>query len=407
MAKCIACSGKLSMVLNLGTMPSANNLTKKEDLNRVKSYPLRYYSCEKCGLLQLTKFASGSVLFDEYLYLTGASPSLVEHFREMSEYLGGEVNGRGMAYAIASNDGTEIKLLKDVGFKRVVGIDPSSAADIANKNGLFTVRAFFTPDLARKLAADTGKADLIVANNVFAHIPDPKGMLEGMAILVKPDGLISIEVHWMKSIVDKLEFETLYAKHYFVWSIKAMQTVAAQAGLNIKDIVYMPNQHGGSLRFLLQKERAEAKKGLAKHPYAKLERMETESRIYDVRYLKANLQKRVDKRRYKLVKLIRNIKDNGKTISIWSVPAKVPTLLNFCGITNKEITCAYEVAPTKIGKWIPKSRIEIKDQDRIMHDMPDYLIVGAWNYWDFANKKFAPYMKNGGKLINPLTLEIK
>ncbi len=387
-------------------MPSANNLTRKEDIDNVKLYPLKYYSCEKCGLFQLTKFASSNALFDEYLYLTGASPSLVEHFREMSEYLAGEVKNKGIAYVIASNDGTEIKLLKDTGFKQVVGIDPSSAADTANKNNLFTVKAFFDLKLAKKLASDIGKADLIVANNVFAHIPDPKNMLKGMAALVKPDGIISIEVHWMKSIVDKVEFETLYAEHYFVWSIRAMETVAKLADLMVKNIIYMPNQHGGSLRFLLQKDDSSVKRA-ARRPYAKLENMEIKSRIYDVPYLEANLQKRVDERKRRLVKLVKDIKKKGKVISIWSVPAKVPTLLNFCGITNKEITCAYEVAPTKIGKWIPKSNIEIKNQELIMQDMPDYLIVGAWNYWEFANRKFDDYMKKGGKLINPLTFEIR
>ena len=406
MNKCIVCDGKLHRVLDLGTMPSANNLTEKKDLNKVKSYPLKYYSCEECGLFQLTKFASSKTLFDKYLYLTGASPSLVEHFREMSDYLAKEAKHTELAYAIASNDGTEIKLLKDAGFKKVVGIDPSSAADIANEKGLFTVKAFFDLNLARKLASDTGKADLIVANNVFAHIPDPKGMLKGMAALVKPDGIISIEIHWMKSIVDKVEFETLYAEHYFVWSIRAMEKVAKMSGLEIKDVLYMPDQHGGSLRCILQKENADMNKSKVKS-YTKLENMEIKSKIYDIAYLKKNLQKRVNERRRKLVKLIKEIKKKNKVISIWSVPAKVPTLLNFCGITNKEITCAYEVAPTKIGKWIPKARIEIKDQDKIMQDMPDYLLVGAWNYWNFANKKFEPYMRKGGKLINPLTMEIR
>ena len=406
MAKCIVCGGRLYMVLNLGTMPSANNLTEKKDLDKVRSYPLKYYSCEECGLFQLTKFASSRTLFDEYLYLTGASPSLVEHFREMSKYLAGQAKHKGLGYVIASNDGTEIKLLKEAGFRKVVGIDPSSAADIANKKGLFTIKAFFDLSLARKLASDTGKADLIVANNVFAHIPDPKGMLKGMAALVKPDGIISLEVHWIKSIVDKIEFETLYAEHYFVWSIRAMKKVAETAGLEINNVIYMPDQHGGSLRFILQKEGAHADRPKIKL-YAKLENMETKSKVYDVNYLKRNLQKNVNERKRKLVRLIRGIKKRGKIISIWSVPAKVPTLLNFCGITNNEITCAYEVAPTKIGRWIPKAVIAIKDQDQTMEDLPDYLLVGAWNYWDFANKKFEQYKKLGGKLINPLTMKIR
>lgn len=396
--ECNVCkSNKLYEVLDLGVMPSANNLVTKEELSEVKSYPLKYFICDNCSLFQQVDFASRESLFSEYLYLTGASKVLVEHFKEMSQDLAKLTEKKELAFVIASNDGTELSLLRDVGFKKAVGIEPSGVADTAKKKGLETIKAFFTYELSEELIKKYGRANLVTANNVFAHIPDPKDMLKGMANLISDDGIISIEANWLKSIIEKLEIETLYAEHYFVWSIKAMHTLTQQLGLRIYDMKYMPEQHGGSLRFMLKKQ---GKENL------ELQESEKSSGLYDTGNMVKTLQNRADVRKQELNSLINEIKKRNKSISIWSVPAKVPTLLNFCGITNKEINYAYEIAETKIGKYIPKSNILIKDQKLIEKDMPDYLIVGAWNYWNSALVLHDGYMKKGGHLINPLTLEI-
>lgn len=397
--KCIVCNcADLHLVLDLGTMPSANNLVNRSQLASVKYLPLKYYFCQNCSLFQQVDFSSSESLFSDYLYLTGVNKALVEHFRQMSTELAAMSKNKDLAFVIASNDGTEVLLLKDAGFRQAIGIEPSNVAARASKD-ITTINKFFTGDLGKELAKTYGKADLITANNVFAHIPDPKDMLEGMANLISDSGIISIEVHWLKSIVDGLEIETLYAEHYFVWTVKAMHHLTKQVGLKIREVIYMPEQHGGSLRFILAKNGAEN---------LSLEESEKSSGLHDLQGM-LSLQERADERKRKTLELVRGLKESGHSISIWTVPAKIPTMLNFCGITNNEIDYAYEAAQTKIGKFIPMANIEIKDEKLIMENMPNYLIVGAWNYinyYVYQKKKFDDYFERGGKLINLLTLEI-
>ena len=386
--KCVICEGELTLALDIGTMPSANNLVYKENLPDVKEYPLKYYICDNCCLFQLSEFVEDKELFNNYVYTTGSSKMLVEHFRQMSKELYNSLSSRQLAFVIGSNDYTECKLLSEAGFKEVYGIEPTNIG----KNIPYTINKFFNYSLSEELSVKIGKADLVTANNVFAHIPDPKGFLKGMANLTNTDGLISIEVHSLMSILKRLEIETLYAEHYYVWSVRSLHTLTSQLGLSIVDVIFMPEQHGGSLRFLIKKKGTE-----------NLKLMENEAEVIK---LVSTLQERTNTRRTKLITLIKELKSNGKKIGIWSVPAKIPTLLNFCGLSNKEISCAYEVAQTKIGKWIPKANIEIKDEKRILQDMPDFLIIGAWNYWRQAKEALKEYLKQGGHIRNPLTLEV-
>ena len=385
--KCLVCNGDLSLALDLGKMPSANKLVNNPD-EKVSEYPLKYYICNKCSLFQLTEFVNDRELFGDYVYTTGSSKMLVKHFRQMSKELTEMVNSNEIAFVIGSNDYTECELLKEAGFKTVYGVEPSNIG----KNNPYTINEFFNYELSEELSTKIGKADLVTANNVFAHIPDPKNFLSGMANLIKDNGLISIEVHSLMSIINRLEIETLYAEHYYVWSVRSLHMLTQQLGLSIVDVIFMPEQHGGSLRFLIKKRGKE-----------NLKLMENKT---EIKKLTDTLQKRADERRINFIKFIKELKSNGKEIGIWSVPAKVPTLLNFCGLSNKEISCAYEVAQTKIGKWIPKVNIEIKDEKFILQDLPDFLIIGAWNYWNQAKEVLKEYLNRGGHIINPLTLEV-
>ena len=176
--KCIVCGSKnLYKALDLGVMPSANDLVGKNELKKVKSYPLAYYICTNCGLLQQINFVSRDLLFVNYPYITGVNKVLVDHFKEMSMELRKMVKHKNIAVVIGSNDGTEVNLLKAVGFKKAIGIEPSDVAEIAKKRKIPTIKAFFTYNLSIKLVKRLGKAYLITANNVFAHIPDPKDQM--------------------------------------------------------------------------------------------------------------------------------------------------------------------------------------------------------------------------------------
>ncbi len=399
--ECKVCGSlRMHKVLDLGKMPSANGLVEKKDLENVKSYPLRYYWCEDCSFFQQIELIGRDELFGNfYAYQTGVSLPAVKHFRQLSVEIGKEMKIKRFAVVLASNDGTEIGLLRNFGgFNSVIGIEPAkNLAESANAEGFTTINRFFDRDLARQITSEYGKADLIVANNVFAHIPYPKEFMLGMGDLVKEDGTILIEVHWLKSLVDNLQIDTLYGEHYYVWSVKAMEKIAELCGLIISKVSFI-EEHGGSIRVLLKKT---GSKMAIRHLLLE----EKESGLYNLDRME-RLQGEANRNRDMLVRLVRELKNKNKKIAIWTVPAKIATRLNFCGLTSKEIDCAYDITKSKIGKYIPKANIPIKDERLIEKDRPDYLIVGAWNYMEFGKKKLRWYLDMGGKLINPLTCEV-
>ncbi|MDE1874441.1 MAG: class I SAM-dependent methyltransferase [Candidatus Micrarchaeota archaeon] len=393
---CVACgSERLLEGINLGEMPNSNGLAEsKETASAAKSYSLNYYWCENCGLLQLVNVAKRDELWKDYTYQSGVNKALIEYLAERARLLFRAVKKKELAYVIASNDGTEIAPLK-LGFKKVIGIDPAkNMTDIANSKGLTSINAYFSEELGIKLAQD-GKADLITANNVFAHVPDPADMMRGIKALLADDGYAVIEVQSLRSVLKGLSFDTLYAEHHYEWSIKGMHELTKRCGLVLTNVTYLASQQGGSVRFWIRKTGME---------------FPTEKEEKEFAYIKnhiPNFQKRADRRKRKFVRLIKKLKKDGKTISIWGSSAKINTLVNYCGLTSEDIACAYEVADSKIGKYMPKAGIPIKNEAGILTDMSDYLIVGAWNYMDFAKKKLSAYLEKGGQLINPHTCKIE
>ena len=400
---CKVCGNdRIIKVLDMGDMPNANGLLLKEDLKEVRSYPLRYYWCSKCSFFQQVDQIPKEKLFSGfYTYQTGINTPVVEHFKRFAERMKNELGKRDFALVCASNDGTEIAALKEYGkFSKVIGVEPASnLAGIANRNGLETINEFFSWNLGRKIATKYGNADLVIANNVFAHVPDPVDFLMGMKEVAGRKGRISIEVHWLLPFLKEAQIETLYGEHYYVWSINSMRKIAERCGLVLSDVEVIEKQHGGSIRatFLAS--------GTEGDSVSRLIDKEVEEGILD-RNRMEKLQEDADRRRKNFIEMVGKLKSEGKRIAIWTVPAKIATLLNFSGITVREIECAYDATPGKIGKYIPKAEIPIKDEAEIGIDMPDYLIVGAWNYIEFGREKLRWYLKRGGALVNPLTSEI-
>lgn len=406
---CIACkSDKLHKIIDLGYMPNANRFVSKQDLKNTKSYPLSYYWCQNCYLLQQIKMAAKEELFnDRYTYMTGASKPIIDHYKALANTIAKKVRSNANVFVIASNDGTEIAALQNAGFKSVIGIEPSgNLARISNENGYKALNEFFTEELSHRLAKTYGKADVIIANNVMAHIPEPEDMLRGIRNLIKEDGYISIEVHWLKSLVEKVEIDTLYAEHYFSWSVKGMEILANRCGLSIVEIEYLPQPQAGSLRYWL---RSSANNPPNTTLINHFKDMEISVAINDIKAMR-RLSTMANARRRKLVKLIRTIRKQGKTIVIWATPAKLSTILNFCNLTNRDIGSAYDTTPSKIGKYIPKAGIPIYNEALLFQDetiLPaDYILIGAWNFIEVAEKKFKWYVEKGGKLINPLDCTI-
>ena len=399
--KCKVCGSlKLHKALDFGDMPNANGLVAKEHLNDVVSYPLIYYWCEECTFFQQAKLVNKENLWSDYTFQTGVSKPSVEHFKKAADGLSKKLQNKDFAVVIASNDGTEISLLKKAGFSKVVGVEPAkNIAKIANENGLFTIVDFFGENLSREIVQKYGKADLVIANNVFAHIPDPRDFMMGMRNLISDEGEIYIEVHWLKSLVTNLQIESLYAEHYYVWSLRSIKRLADACGLKISGVRYLPEQYEGSINVVFSKTKEN------KEVIEEFLEQEDKFGLGDKEVM-LGLQKRAEARKKKFVGLIRALKKKGKRISVWTAPAKVSTLLNFFGLSNLEIDYIYDSTPTKIGKFIPKANIPIKDENLIKEDMPDYLIIGARNYLEFAKVKLKPYTDRGVKLIDTLACEI-
>ena len=326
---CVVCEGKdLHKAMDFGLMPNSNGLVSKEHLGEVKSYPLSFYWCSNCGLLQQLDVVSREDLFrDEYTYQTGASAPAVAHFTALAQEIGKRASQTNLALVIASNDGTEIDLMGRFGkFKKVIGVEPAkNIAALANGRGFQTIPEFFTCELSEKILREQGKADVIIANNVFAHIPDPSDMLRGIANLLSEDGYAVIEVQWLADVVRKLAIDTLYAEHYYEWTTKAMRTLANKCNMRLVDVEHLPDLHGGSLRFWLRLKGDET---------SKLESEEIKAGIYDLDTIR-QLQARADVRRLKFQALMEKLRAANCTVDIWAVPAKVPTLLNFCKIDGR------------------------------------------------------------------------
>ena len=400
--KCRICgSSDLHKAIDLGMMPNANNLVTKRLLGKVKLYPMAYYWCGNCTLLQQAELAPRTDLFNkDYPYVTGVNTPSVEDFKNFCIEMKKRLPKRNFAVVLASNDGTEIRIAKEAGgFAQVIGVDPAgNLARIANERGLFTINDFFGFELSQEIVKKYGNADFVVAKGVFAHIPDPRDMLSGMKNLINDDGTIAIEVHYMKSLIESTMIDTLYAEHYFEWTIKAMKYLANDLGLRLTDVEYLPGMRGGSLRVLIKKHGSEktAEKMVDDEAKAGIASLKTIEEFQD----------RTEGRKRKFTQMVRRLKAQGNRISVWTASAKVPTLLNYCGLSRKELDYAYDITNEKIGKYIPKVNIEIKKESLIEKDMPDYLILGSWNYIDVAMEKFERYMSMGGRLINPLTCEI-
>lgn len=399
MKTCKVCgSNKLHKVLDLGMMPNANRLLKESEIDNFKVFPLKYYWCSDCSFFQQVDLVDSQDLFErEYTYQTGVNSPAIEHFSSLVSTLLARADKKSLGVVLASNDGTEIEILRNgAGVGNVIGVEPAkNMAELANSKGLTTINAFFDRKVSREITSKYGRADIVMANNVLAHIPDPLGFLAGIEHLLSEDGIAIIEVQWLKDFVDKIAIEMLYAEHYYIWSSKAMKELARKSGLVVVDIDILEKQQGGSLRFWMKKHGDFTEK---------LESEEKSAGLYDLETL-LRLQERSDERKNNLRNLIGQLKSDGKTIDIWSVPAKVSTMLNYSGLDSTSIRFAYDSTPAKIGKYIPKTHIPILDEKRLhrgMEDPPDFLIIGAWNYIEYAKQKLSWFTEEGGRLINLL-----
>ena len=398
---CRACGAALQRsFLDLGTTPLANAYLSEADMAKPEpKYRLHVKLCESCLLAQLSTDVSPKVLFSDYAYFSSFSESWVRHAADFAAMAARrlKLNSSSQVVEIASNDGYLLRHFKALRIP-VLGIEPAAnIAQTAIEAGIPTEVRFFGRETAAELAGRGIRADLIVGNNVFAHVPELNDFVAGFPILLKPDGVLSLEFPHLLRLMLGVQFDTIYHEHFSYFSFLAAERVLAAHGLRVFDVKELTT-HGGSLRVLAchsaSARPTEDSVGALRRAEqaAGLTRLETYEHFAD----------RVEQCRSGLVAFVGDARRAGKSIVGYGAAAKGNTLLNYCGLTSTDIDYVVDRSPHKQGRYLPGSRIPVRDPQRIAETRPDYLMILPWNLRKEIMSQTAGLREWGGKFVIPV-----
>jgi len=393
-------SRNLELVLSLTPTPPANAFITVADLNKNEErFPLDVFFCRDCAHVQLLDVVDPSILFKYYVYVSGTSPVFVNHFKnyaaEMIQQF--ELSKEAFVVEIGSNDGTLLRFFKEAGMG-VLGIDPAEAiARSATRNGIETLATFFTSKLAETVKAQDGQADLIVANNVFAHADDLHDIVKGIRTLLKPQGVFVFEVSYLVDVYEKTLFDTIYHEHVCYHSVKPLRSFFRANAMELIAVQRM-DTHGGSLRAVAQ---------LAGGPHpvepSVAEFIQREEALgLDKAATLKGFSVKINKLRDELYALLKKLKSEGKRIAAFGAPAKATTLMLHFGIGPEFVDFIVDDSPLKQGLYSPGYHIPVVPSKEIDGRHPDYLVILAWNFADSIIAKHAEFRRQGGFFIIPV-----
>lgn len=398
--QCRSCgSDQGSLILDLGQQPLANNLLRPEDLEKLEPrFPLRLAVCQSCWLLQILDLVPPVDLFSEYLYFSSFSDAMVRHAREATERYIAEfaLNESSWVVEIASNDGY---LLKNFNQHRIpsTGIEPAAnIAQAAQKNGIDTLVEFFNLQQAQKLVQSRRHADLILGNNVFAHVPDTNDFVAGLRALLKPLGRIVLEFPYAREMIEKSEFDTIYHEHVFYFTLTALRPLFERHGLTIFRVESL-GIHGGSLR-LFACHRGDFP---VEASVTNLLRTESNDGLANLAYYENFNQKAVEIKR-SLTLLLDELISQGKSLAAYGASAKGSTLLNFVALRPDYFRFVADRSPYKQGRFTPGLHIPIVKPEVLALERPDYTLLLTWNFADEILNQQQAYRAAGGKFIIPI-----
>ena len=397
---CRSCAhAPLTPVLSLGTTPLANQLLTEESLKSPEHrHPLDIAYCEACSLVQITQTIPPEELFTDYVYFSSFSDAMLAHAKDL---VGRVVKERGLGsnhlvVEIASNDGYLLQYYKELGVG-VLGIEPArNIAKVARERGIPTLTEFFGKDLADKLHAEGKKAAVVHANNVMAHVPDINMFAAGLHTLLADDGIALIEVPYVREMVDRCEFDTIYHEHVFYFSLTALTKLFARHRLAVVDVELIA-LHGGSLLLRIAKEGKHAASPRVKAMFDDEARLGMASFAYY-----EGFSRKVQGVRDELRKVLGDLKSKGKRVAAYGAAAKGSTLLNYAGIGTETIDFVVDRSPHKQGKFMPGVHLPIRPPSALMEDRPDYVVLLTWNFKDEILAQQDAFRKAGGKFILPL-----
>ncbi len=400
MPVCRSCGAVLGKpFLSLGNMPLSNSYLTEEDLHRAEiTYPLETYACERCFLVQIEEFERAEDIFsEEYAYFSSYSESWLAHCARYTEMMVSRFDLKGDSFVVevASNDGYLLQYFKERGIP-VLGVEPAGGtARSAIEKGIPTDVTFFDTAYGEKMPR---KADLLIGNNVLAHNPNLNDFVKGLKLALSPAGVITMEFPHLLQLIEGVQFDTIYHEHFSYFSLLSVEQVFTRAGLSIFDVEELPT-HGGSLR-IYGKHDSDATKTVS--PGVDLLREKEISAGFLSSGYYESFGEKVKEVKRRLISLLAEIKDAGKTVAGYGAPAKGNTLLNYCGIRGDFIDYTVDRNPHKQGLFLPGTHIPIASPELVRETQPDYLLILPWNLKEEIMGQMAHIREWGGKFIVPI-----
>jgi SAM-dependent methyltransferase len=400
-AVCRFCSAPLQhSFVDLGLSPLCQTHIAPEQLGDAELfYPLHALVCDRCWLVQLQEFVAPSDIFSEYAYFSSYSDSWVEHARRYADKMQKDfgISASSLVVELASNDGYLLQHFVTSGIP-VLGIEPAAnVAKVAREKGIRCEVMFFGREAARRIAEKYGHADLLLGNNVLAHVPDLNDFVAGMKLLLKPGGLITMEFPHLLRLIESNQFDTIYHEHFSYFSFLTVRRVFAHHSLDLFDVEELPT-HGGSLRIYGQ--HAGGGRSVSERVRELLER--ERSLGFEIVAIYSRFGERVRETKRKVLEFLIDAKRAGKTVVGYGAPGKGNTLLNYCGIRTDFIDYTVDRNPYKQGKYTPGTRIPILSPDTIRATRPDFIFVLPWNLAEEITTQLAYVREWGGRFVLPI-----
>jgi SAM-dependent methyltransferase len=400
--RCRCCEAPLSITFaDLGMSPLSNAYIQQDDIQLMEPfYPLHAYVCGECYLVQVGSFETPQRIFSNYAYFSSYSKSWLNHARRFSESVLSRfpIGTDSLVVEVASNDGYLLQYFQAAGIP-VLGVEPAAnVAEYAKAKGIPTHIRFMGVELANELVSQGMRADLIIGNNVLAHVPDLQDFTAGLVYLLKQNGTLILEFPHLLRLIEDTQYDTIYHEHFSYFSLGTASTVLAQNGLVVYDVEEIQT-HGGSLR-IYATHASRASSRMTEAP-ARIAETEHKHGLYKLDVY-TSFAERVRSTKRNLLRFLIDSKEQGKQVVGYGAPAKGNTLLNYCGIREDLLAYTVDVSPHKQGRYLPGTHIPIYSPDLISETKPDYVLVLPWNLIEEIKIQMSHIRSWGGKFVVPI-----